>query len=512
MSRLAIFVAVAAACVAWLVPLARRTVFNTSPRIVVVGGGIGGLVAAHELERRGFKHVTVLEARDKLGGRVWTHRGWGAPIDIGATFIHGVEDNPLTALAEQLGEETIKADYSKMKVYGSDGKLLDPKHVKAAKATYRDLRKWVFHHRDSLHKDIDLRTAFERAWAHLKLPEADGTAPTEALSWHFFWEIVQDQIAQLRDLSTIEFDASTAFHGHDYVFANGTGSLVDKLGRTLRRVELNCTVVRVATNDSPMHVECADGREFEADIVIVALPLGVMKSGAVTFIPPLPKWKRRAVHRLGCAAAVKMALKFDTAFWDQDTHFFGKVGDANVTKWGEGNHIEFINMNAFHPGSNVLVLEVDVDYAERISRLPWADRVKEVMVALRTIYGGDVPDPVDVKMANFVKDPLVGCGFSYWPPLASGDDNLDAAAPLHDGTLHFIGEYTTPLYYGNLHGGVAEGYRVAEAVVEQTSVAAFVEAVAASAADGLLRSGKHATRDKSARKKFKPSWCPAPCQ
>lgn len=67
--------------------------------VAVVGAGASGLAAAKWLLEKVYS-VTVLEARDRIGGRVWTDRSLGMPLDLGASWIHGTTDNPLTALAD----------------------------------------------------------------------------------------------------------------------------------------------------------------------------------------------------------------------------------------------------------------------------------------------------------------------------------------------------------------------------------------------------------------------------
>ena len=74
----------------------------TPERVIVVGAGMAGIVAARLLHDSGFA-VTVLEARQRLGGRTWTDTSLGAPLDLGGSWVHGVDGNPLTLWCEKLG-------------------------------------------------------------------------------------------------------------------------------------------------------------------------------------------------------------------------------------------------------------------------------------------------------------------------------------------------------------------------------------------------------------------------
>mgnify|MGYP003328125277 CR=1 FL=1 len=86
---------------------------GTGERVIVVGAGMAGLVAARLLHDSGFK-VTVLEARDRLGGRVWTDDRIGAPVDLGGSWVHGVEGNPLALWCGKLGIELISSEADRL--------------------------------------------------------------------------------------------------------------------------------------------------------------------------------------------------------------------------------------------------------------------------------------------------------------------------------------------------------------------------------------------------------------
>ncbi|MCB0117320.1 MAG: FAD-dependent oxidoreductase, partial [Caldilineaceae bacterium] len=94
-------------------------------RVIVIGAGMAGLAAARSLAGQNFE-VVVLEARDRIGGRTWTSDHWpDAPLDLGASWIHGVEDNPITALADEIQARTFATSYDSSILYDSEGEPID---------------------------------------------------------------------------------------------------------------------------------------------------------------------------------------------------------------------------------------------------------------------------------------------------------------------------------------------------------------------------------------------------
>ena len=83
---------------------------DLGPRVIVIGAGIAGLSAAHDLVAAGAS-VIVLEARDRIGGRVHTNTSWGAPVEMGAAWIHALTANPVVPLTQQAGLSLVRCNY-----------------------------------------------------------------------------------------------------------------------------------------------------------------------------------------------------------------------------------------------------------------------------------------------------------------------------------------------------------------------------------------------------------------
>ena len=98
-------------------PATARTSATRRESVIVIGAGFAGLAAARTLVDAG-QNVLVLEARERIGGRVWTSRAWAdAPLDMGASWIHGTRGNPLTALASRVRARTIVTTYDNAITY-----------------------------------------------------------------------------------------------------------------------------------------------------------------------------------------------------------------------------------------------------------------------------------------------------------------------------------------------------------------------------------------------------------
>ena len=168
-------------------------------RIIVVGAGVAGLAAARALQD--CCDVVVLEARDRLGGRVWTDHSLGVPVELGAVWIHRATNNVLTELADSYGCRHVASENKRLALYGMDGERLPAQLVsRAYTALTSKVMPQFLRRRDALRRegrDLDMASLM----GSIEEVQAAHGAHRCALDFLLFRDIVQDHTADLHQAS-----------------------------------------------------------------------------------------------------------------------------------------------------------------------------------------------------------------------------------------------------------------------------------------------------------------------
>jgi monoamine oxidase len=438
---------------------------------IVIGAGMSGVTAVRLLAQAG-QHVVLLEGRDRVGGRTWTDDAIGVPVDLGASWIHGIDGNPLTALRDALGIESVEFTMGSFQPGGRpvayhapDGARLDPVAQERWLADLEVVDERLAHVTATSPTGTSYREAVERVLDELTaLPglPIGGAEPMPAWNPDRVERVREYMRHRVEDLCGAGIDDLDA-HGLDeehvagdeVVFPQGYGQFARRLVDGID-VRLGHVVTAITRDDEGVTVTTAEHGAFRAAQVVATLPLGVLQAGTVMFEPPLPEAVAGAIGRLGMGTYDKVFLRFPTRFWD-DVYVIRQQGPAGVD-W----HSWYDMSRA--TGAPILAALTGGPSARRLEALTDAEIVTEGIAALRRMYGDAVPEPDAFRITRWGQEEFSRGSYSYLAAGAAVDDPDLVATPI-DGRLHLAGEATYAEEPATVHGAMLSGHRAAERVL-----------------------------------------------
>lgn len=435
-SRRGFTLTVGALAATTLIPGCRTGGDARGEHVVIVGAGMAGLAAARRLADAGVE-VTVLEARERIVGRMWTDTSLGVPIDLGAAWIHGTDGNPIVELAADAGAQTVETDFEDVVVY--DGQqVVDDAAVQAAFATW---------------DEITTRLEVLSENADDDVPLSDGLAEVADLddpvmAWVVRSMVVSEYAADPDQLALAWYGQEGEFDGPNLILPGGYAQLAEYLVRGLD-IRTGTEVLRIADDGARVQIDTSHG-QVSADRVIVTVPLGVLKAGTIAFDPPLPDAKRRAIERLGFGLLNKVVLAFEEPFWPESPDMFGLVGAGQPVG-------DMLNGLTF-ADSPVLVGIRGGAAARSRESLSDEDTVAAVVEALAA------PEPTAAVVTRWASDPYARGSYSFLAVGSSPADQRALAEPVGDRLL-FAGEATHEEFFATVHGAYMSGIREADRIL-----------------------------------------------
>jgi polyamine oxidase len=431
-------------------------------RVIVVGAGMAGLVAARLLHDSGFA-VTVLEARSRLGGRVWTDDRLGAPLDLGGSWVHGVEGNPLTLWCEKLGIELIENQGERLLI---DERATAPtregqrRRAVMGRMAFKAAIEWATWKSKAMARvngprSISVKQAVEPLLRARWLPEVDRLVVATFVEMS---EGVQsapwDKVAAEEWFPTEGLDRNAQPKG-------GFHRLIAdaRQGLDVRR---GAAVERVAWSGAGVTAILHGGERIEADRAVIAVPVGLLRAGLPVLDPGPPQAQRAALDRLGYGGGIlgKLYLRFPRRFWPEQPKWFGRLPDAPERRGTFNTWVSHQQetglpiLLSFCNGATAIHLDREASDAEVTA---------VAMKSLRTMFGNDIPEPEAVSFPRWLSDPWSRGGYSYPGVGSDPDDGTAYARPLGD-RVFFAGEATEPVEYGTVHAALWSGEQTAEAI------------------------------------------------
>ena len=282
--------------------------------VIVVGAGLAGLAAAKRLIDLGAE-VTVLEAKSRCGGRLYTDYSLGEPFEVGAGWIHGPsQENPIKRLVDNAGVETFVTDDENFLVFDQQGYALSDAELIKTNGKWEKILSVI---------DGELELTDPRSLAESIEDEFPDALSSPEIKWALSAYTEFDKGASIENLSAAYFDENQIFEGSDVIVVDGFDRLLTPLIEKLN-IKLSTPVKKINYGGDGVRVS-THSRNFEADYVVCSVPLGVLKAKKIECKPSLPITYQQKINRLGFGSVTKIAIKFEEAFWDPDVQYFGII-------------------------------------------------------------------------------------------------------------------------------------------------------------------------------------------
>ena len=406
--------------------------------VVIIGAGIAGLSAAKTLKVNGYNPI-ILEAQNKVGGRIKTNRSLGFPLDEGTNWIHGPEGNPVTILAEEAGVDTFETDDQNINVYDIDSSTYSKELLQENERIYNEILEEI-----KGHKDKSSGEAFYEEYPEFK----DNRLWTYMLSAFLEFDMGGD----IYQLSSRYFYDDEDFDGRDLIITNGYDTLTNYLAKDLD-IHLETIVQSVDYSEDKVLITTSK-ETYTADLVLVTVPLGVLKENKIQFTPVLPPYIQKAIDLLDMGHANKFLLVWEDAFWEKELHYIGYTPEE------KGKFNFFLNLQQITK-TNALVTFSFGHYALETEKMSDEEVQEAIMQHLRVMYGDNIPQPTHFLSTKWSENPFSHGAYSFVPKAIKSKlyNKFEKSVKK---CQFFAGEHTNRDYRGTVHGAYLSGIRAAK--------------------------------------------------
>ncbi|XP_026479214.1 spermine oxidase-like [Ctenocephalides felis] len=463
--------------------------------IIIIGAGAAGIAAAVKLIKNGLKNVVILEASDRIGGRIYTTNFNNNTVDLGAQWCHGEEGNIVYDIVKDLNLLSGSEMYWNNEFLISNGTIVPKNNSKKLEEIYYEIG---INDDDIFDSDTSVGQFKIKKYNNLlkqhEYQDINDALSEQYLDWcHKFNNSI--------DASDNWFESSAKgsleYHecpGHPILNWKGAGYirfldvLMNKYPDPKKVLNLDIQfkkeVISIEWNqplsEKPVTIKCKDNSCYEADHVIVTVPLGVLKNSSSLFKPDLPQYKMKCIENLGFGIVDKIFLRFESKWWLPDWNgirLLWTVEDRE--KENEKWLIDVFGFYTVDQCPDVLCGWVTGPSAKIMESLSDEQVLKSCSRLLRKFVARHrlrnnisyYSDPIEVLRSKWGENPYSRGSYSLRLVRTEkyGGSSFELSKPVSDDfgrmNLLFAGEATSQNFYSTVHGAVESGFREAGRVI-----------------------------------------------
>ncbi|MDA0811865.1 MAG: NAD(P)/FAD-dependent oxidoreductase [Verrucomicrobia bacterium] len=439
------------------VPMTGRGALRPGTRVIVIGAGVSGLAAAKSLHEAGAT-ITVLEARNRIGGRIHTDRTtFEVPVEIGAQYVQGTKSddgnvNPVWKMAQEQGWKSVAFATESAQLV-RDGEAVD------AEALTEGMEEFMAFLEEMDTEDSDsVEVAVRKFISEFEL-DAGEIADLRAM---IASEVGLEYAGDIHAISIEGAGEAGGYGGGNHILTGGYDQVPNLLAAGLPNLRLEEVVTAVDYSGALCTVTTEKGT-YQADYVICSLPLGVLQAESVRFTPALPSAKSKAIGRMGMGQLGKVILQFPERFWPKDVNWFLSLKLS--PPWG----IAFSNLDRVTPDHHLLVMWHSGTLAKERESLDDATIVKIALAELRAAVGESIPAPTRTLVTRWGSDPF-SRGAYFFPKVGSTLGDVDELGKPYNRKRHKKGEATHAELFATVPGAIISGQREAKRIIHLASV------------------------------------------
>jgi monoamine oxidase len=427
-------------------------------RIVIIGAGLSGLACARGLAQHGYHDVKIFEARDRIGGRVWSAESpLCQGVDQGASILHGSERNPLRSLAQRLNLTLSPMEHALGTFWhkGQAREIYDARYDWSALEDLIESEAMLAYIESLIRKKMGVGRSHafgpivERSLGKWNTALGDsGKLIFRALAEQSFGASLEElALANL----LVEPEIETAGYGFlptgESIAPWGLSGLTDHLGSP-HLIQTSSPVEKIIKSVQGYTLHGPWGK-YSADVIVLALPLGVLKANRIETNFDFPKRWRRGIDGLQLGSLNKVVLRFESCFWH------GKTPWLMTSRENEAHY--FMDYE-FHRNTPILMAMRAGQEGLSLDHASTEVCVRDELERLRSHFS-DVPQPQEVIVTRWGSDPWAMGAFSHLGLKSRGDEHEIFSPWRND--FWICGEFTHPTDPGTMHGAYWSGLNVA---------------------------------------------------